>query len=131
MKMNKYLLSLPLPFLRRQEAMLYAFTGAMRCPGHRSTLVPAQQLPVGPFGVGGHTVCLLVYTWCHAAWGQGRCMRSCRPAFLLEVWSRAAASPGSLTEMPNLWPHPDLLSWSMQYNKTPSPHHGRDSCAMP
>lgn len=56
--MNKYLLSLPLPFLRRQEAMLYAFTGAMLCPGHRSTLVPAQQLPVGLFGLGGHPVCV-------------------------------------------------------------------------
>ena len=36
----------------------------------------------------------------------------------------AATSPGSMAEMPNFQPHPDLLNQSVQQNKTP-----RDSCA--
>lgn len=62
--------------------------------GRGRTLVPAQfsffLLGLLVYDVG--CLCLLVHTWCHAAWGQGCCMKSFLFASLLRAWCRGGGS---------------------------------------
>lgn len=63
------------------------------CPGHGETLVPAQlsSFLLGLLVCDVECVCLLVYTWCHAAWGQGRCIKSFPFASLLRARCRGGS----------------------------------------
>ena len=80
------------------------------CPGHGETLVPAQlsSFLLGLLVCDVECVCLLVYTRCHTAWGQGRYIKS----FHLPPYSEHGAGvavgtlPGSVAEMPSFQPHP-------------------------
>lgn len=127
MKMNICLLSLPLPFLRKQEIVVHAFT--------RGRAVPWTWKHPGAISALSCWACesaLLQCSVCRSTHGArmlrgGRDMA--RGPVDLSSYSkcdhRTAAWPWSWAEMPNLQPHPDLLSLSMQYNQTP-----RGSCAL-
>lgn len=121
MQMNKFSLSLPLPFMRKQEIMVYELTrgDSMPWPWKRPGASSVSSRWAF-WSVMLQCVCLLVCTECHAAWDQNCCMKSYRFAFLLRVWSRGSSITWELgrnAKSPALPRLPE--SQSMQYNKTP------------
>lgn len=98
------------PLWESRRSWSMSFLRVILCLGHGSTLVLAQHLPVGPFGLQCCSVCVCWST--HSAMLLGSRTVAWSPVGL-PCYSKggpgAATSPGSLTEMPNLWPHPDFL----------------------
>lgn len=98
------------PLWESRRSWSMSLLGVILCLGHGSTLVLAQHLPVGPFGLQCCNVCVCWST--HSAMLLGSRTVAWSPVGL-PCYSKggpgAATSTGSLTEMPNLWPHPDFL----------------------